>query len=130
MIVGLSFDPAAPAGPLAASAVVSRWPLPDYEDLTAVAYAASIDRILVLTDKSDLILVLGKDGSVEGEVPVPGVQQEGLAVDAKGDIWIADDKDKSLLRLEGGLRALEGQLKGSAPSGKRTDTHAAGRTAA
>jgi uncharacterized protein YjiK len=130
MIVGLSFDPAAPAGPLAAKAVVSRWPLPDYEDLTAVAYAASIDRILVLTDKSDLILVLGKDGSVEGEVPVPGVQQEGLTVDGKGDIWVADDKDKSLLRLEGGLRALEGQLKGSPPSGKRTEVPSAGRTAA
>jgi uncharacterized protein YjiK len=130
MIVGLSFDLAAPPGPLAAAAVVSRWPLTDYEDLTAVAYAAAIDRILVLTDKSDVILVLAKDGAVEAEVPVPGVQQEGLAVDAKGNIWVADDKDKSLLRLEGGLRALEGELKGSAPSGKRSEFHSAVRATA
>ena len=116
MIVGLSFDPAGAAGNLGASAVVSRWPLNDYEDLTAVTYAAAIDRILVLTDKSDLILVLAKDGSVEAEVPVPGVQQEGLTVDAKGDIWVADDKDKSLLRLPGGLRALEDHLKGGGAS--------------
>jgi uncharacterized protein YjiK len=130
MIVGLSFDPAAPPGPLAAGAVVSRWPLPDYEDLTAVTYADSIDRILVLTDKSDLILVLAKDGSVEAQVPVPGVQQEGLAVDAKGDIWVADDKDKSLLRLQGGLRALEGQMKGGAGSGKRSGALVAGHALA
>lgn len=116
MIVALSFDPAAPAGALPAGAVVSRWPLRDYEDLTAVAYAPSLDRILVLTDKSDLILVLGKDGAVEAEVPVPGDQQEGLAIDAKGDIWVADDKDKSLLRLPGGLRALAGQVRGGSPA--------------
>jgi uncharacterized protein YjiK len=115
MVVGLSFDPGAPAGPLGAGAVVSRWPL-DFEDLTAVAYAPSIDRVLVLTDKSDRILVLGPDGRVESEVPVPGVQQEGLAVAANGDIWIADDKDKSLLRLEGGLQALQrGSTSGASP---------------
>ena len=116
VIVGLSFDPAGAGGNLGASAVVSRWQLTDYEDLTAVTYAAAIDRVLVLTDKSDLILVLAKDGSVEAEVPVPGVQQEGLAVDAKGDIWVADDKDKSLLRLPGGLRALEDHMKGGGAS--------------
>ena len=99
---------------------MSRWPLADYEDLTAVAYAPSLDRVLVLTDKSDRILVLAKDGSVESEVAVPGEQQEGLAVDANGDVWIADDKDKSLLRLPGGLRALEGHVKGGASPGPRS----------
>jgi uncharacterized protein YjiK len=113
MVVALSFDPAASGGSLGATAVVARWPL-DYEDLTAVAYAAGIDRVLVLTDKADLILVLGQDGGVESEVPVPGEQQEGLAVAANGDVWIADDKDKSLLRLPGGLQALESHLKGGA----------------
>ena len=48
---------------------------------------------------------------------MPGDQQEGLAIDAKGDIWVADDKDKSLLRLPDGLRALEGHVKGSAAPG-------------
>ena len=49
MVVALSFDPATAAGSLGAASVVARWPL-DFEDLTAVAYAASIDRVLVLTD--------------------------------------------------------------------------------
>jgi uncharacterized protein YjiK len=116
MVVGLSFDPGAAAGSLGAGAVVARWPL-DFEDLTAVAYAPSLDRILVLSDKSDRILLLGRDGRVESEVAVPGVQQEGLAVAANGDIWIADDKDKSLLRLEGGLQALEDGSTPAAPPG-------------
>jgi uncharacterized protein YjiK len=114
MVVGLSFDPAASAGSLGAGNVVTRWPL-DFEDLTAVAYAPTIDRILVLSDKADRILVLGQDGRVESEVPVPGIQQEGLAVAENGDIWIADDKDKSLLRLEGGLQALQASLPGASP---------------
>ena len=77
-----------------------------------MTYVPSLDRILVLTDKSDRILVLTSKGTLESEVEVPGVQQEGLTVDGKGDVWVADDKDKSLLRLPGGLRALEAHVKG------------------
>jgi hypothetical protein len=39
---------------------------------------------------------------------VPGNQQEGIAVDAEGNLWIADDKDKAVLKLEGGLATLQG----------------------
>ena len=113
MVVALVCDPASPGGRIGAEAVVARWNLEPHEDLTAVTYAASLDRILVLTDKSDRILILAADGSIESEVKVPGEQQEGLTVDGKGDIWLADDKDKSLLRLPGGLRALENHLKGA-----------------
>jgi uncharacterized protein YjiK len=114
MVVALQCDPAAPSGRLGAEAVLGRWSLEPHEDLTAVTYVPSIDRILVLTDKSDRIMVLTGSGTIESEIEVPGEQQEGLTVDAKGDIWLADDKDKSLLRLPGGLRALEGHLKGTA----------------
>jgi uncharacterized protein YjiK len=120
MVVALSCDPAAPAGSLGAEAVVARWSLEPHEDLTAVAYVPSLDRILVLTDKSDRILILTSKGSIESEVEVPGEQQEGLTVDGKGDVWLADDKDKSLLRLPGGLQALQQHVKGgSAPSGQK-----------
>ena len=33
-------------------------------------------------------------------MPIPGQQQEGLAFDAAGALWIADDKDKSILRIK------------------------------
>jgi uncharacterized protein YjiK len=116
MVVALVWDPSSPPGPLGADAVLARWSLEPHEDLTAVTYVPSIDRILVLTDKSDRIMILTSTGTIESEVEVPGEQQEGLTVDGKGDVWLADDKDKSLLRLEGGLRALQNHVKGGAPS--------------
>jgi len=111
MVVALAYDPAAAAGRLGAEAVVSRWPLAPHEDLTAVTWAPTLDRLLVLSDKSDRILVLEPNGAIESEVAVPGLQQEGLTIDGAGDVWLADDKDKSLLRLGGGLRALENHVK-------------------
>jgi hypothetical protein len=82
--------------------------------------------VLVLTDKSDRILILAADGTIESEVTVPGEQQEGLAIDDKGDVWLADDKDKSLLRLAGGLAALEAHVKpGARPAAKGSGASAA-----
>jgi streptogramin lyase len=49
------------------------------------------------------------DGTVERDVPLPGKQQEGIAVDAEGNVWVADDKDKSVLKLKGGLDTLRDQ---------------------
>ena len=130
MLVAIQCDPAAPGGSLGAEAVIARWSLEPHEDLTAVTYVPSIDRILVLSDKSDRLLVLTANGSIESEVEVPGEQQEGLTVDGKGDVWVADDKDKSLLRLPGGLRALETHVKGTAaPSGQNPPASAAPRAA-
>jgi uncharacterized protein YjiK len=131
MVVAVAFDPASPPGRLGAEAVVSRWPLTPHEDLTAVNYVPAIDRVLVLTDKSDRILILTADGTIESEVNVPGDQQEGLTIDAKGDVWLADDKDKSLLRLPGGLAALEAHVKpGASPANKRSGAFAPGHAAA
>jgi hypothetical protein len=39
-------------------------------------------------------------------VALPGKQQEGIAVDAEGNLWVADDRDKSLLKLARGLDTL------------------------
>jgi hypothetical protein len=61
------------------------------------------------------MLVLGGDGSVEKEVPIPGQQQEGLAFDASGALWIADDEDKSVLRLHAALAGFEAHVRGASP---------------
>jgi len=115
VIVGVAFDTASTAA-IDAAAVVSRWNITGYDDLTAVTYVASIDRVVAVADSQERLLVLGADGAVENEVPIPGEQQEGLAFDASGAMWIADDKDKSVLRLHAGLAGLEAHLKGTAPS--------------
>lgn len=116
VIVGVAFDTASFTGTIDGSAVVSRWNVSGFDDLTALAYMPSIDRVVVVADSEDRLLVLGPDGSVENEVPIPGQQQEGLAFDASGAMWIADDKDKSVLRLHEGLAGLEAHLRGAAPS--------------
>jgi uncharacterized protein YjiK len=115
VIVGLAFDPASTAA-IDAASVVSRWNISGFDDLTAIAYVPSIDRIVVIADSEDRLLVLGSDGAVENELPLPGMQQEGLAFDASGAMWIADDKDKSVLRLHGGLAGFETHLRGGSPS--------------
>jgi uncharacterized protein YjiK len=122
-VVAIAFNLNRPAGALGADVVKGRWELSGYEDLTAITYVAEMDRLLVLSDAQDVIIVLRTDGTVERDVAVPGDQQEGLAVDGEGNVWIADDKDKSVLKLEGGLDTLrsEGQ-----PPPERTDGRGTG----
>jgi hypothetical protein len=107
---------ASSAGTIDAAAVVSRWNITGHDDLTAVDYVPAIDRVVVIADSDDRLLVLGPDGTVENDVPIPGQQQEGVAFDASGAMWIADDKDKSVLRLHEGLLGLQSHLRGEAPS--------------
>jgi hypothetical protein len=44
---------------------------------------------------------------VQGRLTVPGVQQEGLCLDAAGDLWIADDRGSRVVRHAGALPALQ-----------------------
>src|SRR5688500_8129270 len=115
VIVGVAFDTGSNAT-IDAGAVVSRWNITGFDDLTAIAYLPGIDRLVVIADSEDRLLVLGPDGTIERDLPIPGQQQEGLAFDAAGAMWIADDKDKSVLRLHEGLPGLERYLRGEAPS--------------
>ena len=128
MVIGLVFDPSAPVRRLGADTVVSRWSL-SYEDLTAVAWSEKLSRLLVLADAKDRLLVIRpEDGAVESELPIPGQQQEGLAIDASGALWIADDLDKSVLRIKDAVTKMQEQLQGApeetAPAGGGADDEA------
>jgi uncharacterized protein YjiK len=113
MVIGLAFDPAAPVRRLGADTVLSRWPL-SYEDLTAIAWAAPLGRLLVIADAKDRLLVIRpEDGAVESELPIPGQQQEGLTLDGAGGLWIADDMDKSVLRIKDAVTRMQSQLQGA-----------------
>jgi uncharacterized protein YjiK len=109
-VVGVAFDPTTTAT-IDAGMVVSNWAAKDATDLTAIAYVPSIDRVVAVADSRDRLLVLRDDGSVQDEIPIPGQQQEGIAFDAAGALWIADDKDKAVLKVTGALGALESRLK-------------------
>jgi uncharacterized protein YjiK len=110
MIVTLSLDPSSSGGRLGGSAVAGRIQL-EGEELTAASYAPALDRLLVVSDATDRGLVLRTDGTVEAEVVLPGRQQEGLAVDGEGGLWLADERG-GLLRVRGALAALEKALAG------------------
>jgi hypothetical protein len=119
-VVAIALDPNRPAGPLGGDVVRGRWELSGYEDLTAITYVPELDRLLVLSDAQDVLIVMRTDGTVERDVTVPGKQQEGVGVDAEGNLWIADDRDKAVLKLEGGLDTLRQQAEPPAqPAGGR-----------
>lgn len=108
MVVGVAIDLAAPSGPLKAE-VVSRFTLTE-KNTKAAAYVPSLERLLVLSAKKGLT-VLRMDGTVEAEIPIGGDQPEGMCLDGAGNLWIAEDRGKALLRFGGALQALTDHLR-------------------
>lgn len=112
MVVALDFDLQRAPEVLGSEGVHGRWRVPGFTDLTAVTWSAELGRLMVVADKRDRLLLLRADGAVEAEVPLPGEQQEGLAVDADGTLWVADDQNRAVLVFEGAVGALDGVLRG------------------
>jgi uncharacterized protein YjiK len=115
-LVTLAFDPAAGARTLGASDVVSRHALKPYDDLTAVAWSERLGRLLVIADSADRLLVVSPDGAIDADEPLPGGQQEGLALGPDGALWVADEK-RGLLRFPGAEEALAAALAAETGSG-------------
>jgi len=115
-LVTLAFDPTAGARILGASDVVSRHPLKPYDDLTAVAWSERLGRLLVIADSADRLLVVSPDGAIDADEPLPGGQQEGLALGPDGALWVADEK-QGLLRFPGAEEALAAALAAETGSG-------------
>lgn len=109
LVVVIAFDPGGDAGTLGAEAVVDRWPIDGFEDITAATWVPTLERLLVIADARDRILALRPDGTIEAQVVLPGLQQEGLTIDNQGDLWVADDRG-GLLRFPGALAALRAAL--------------------
>jgi uncharacterized protein YjiK len=105
MVVALSFDLARPAGPLEADTVL--WRKSVSEDLTAITWSPELKRFLAIAEKKDRLLVLQQDGSLEDEIPLPGLRQEGLAFDGNGALWVADDEGRVLLKFPSARQSLE-----------------------
>ena len=108
MLIGLTLDLDAPSGPLKAS-VVSRFILTE-KNTKAAAYVPSLDRLLVLSGKKGIV-VLRMDGTAEAEIKLGGDQPEGMCLDGDGNLWVAEDRGKELLRFKGALEALSDHLR-------------------
>jgi uncharacterized protein YjiK len=112
MVVAIDFQPDSSDSRIGASSVRERVSITGHDDLTAVAIVPSLARILVVADRSDRLLVLGSGGSIEAEIVLPGLQQEGAALDAEGNLWVADEKG-GLFRFDAALPALARVFSGS-----------------
>jgi uncharacterized protein YjiK len=108
LVVAVSFELVPAAGTLGSSAVTARWPLAGRGDLTDVTWSPELGRLLVLADKKDRLLVVSPEGAVQADVRLPGRQQEGVALGPDGSLWLADDQDKCVLKIDGALSVLEG----------------------
>jgi uncharacterized protein YjiK len=109
-LVTLAFDPLAPSRLLVASDVLARHALRPHEDLTAVAWSEALQRLLVIAESSDRLLVVSPEGgAIDAELDLAGGQQEGLALDPEGALWVADDR-LGLLRFDGALGAIRAAL--------------------
>jgi hypothetical protein len=115
LVVAVTFDLAHVGETLGADAVTARWPLAGRGDLTDVSWSSEMGRLLVLADKKDRLVLLSPDGRVLGDLKVPGRQQEGIALGPDGSLWIADDQDKCVLKIDGAQAVLDALL-GAAPA--------------
>ncbi len=108
MVVEVAVDLSAPSGPIKAE-VLKRITV-DEKNTKAIAYAPSIDRLLVLSAKRGIV-VLANDGTVEAEIKLGGNQPEGLCLDGDGNLWVAEDRGQALLRFQGALKAITKHLR-------------------
>ncbi|MBX7185311.1 MAG: SdiA-regulated domain-containing protein [Vicinamibacteria bacterium] len=120
MLVALAFDPLQAAGTLGAESLVSRTEVPNRDDLTAVTYEASLDRLFVIADSKDRLAMLKVTGEEQAEIVLPGVQQEGLSFDAQGNLWIADDQ-AGLLVFRGTRDRIDAEMKAPHPDASPSD---------
>ena len=104
-LVTLAFDPTGPARALGAADVLARHALKPHADLTAIAWSDALGRLLVIAEKEDRLLLVSRDGTIDADVALPGGQQEGLALDPDGTLWVADER-LGLWRLPGALSVL------------------------
>jgi uncharacterized protein YjiK len=109
LVVGIAFDLQKHEKTIGADAVVARFKVEGFKDLTAATFAPTLNRLLVVADHKDRILVLRLDGTLDDEVVLPGLRQEGIALDDAGNLWIADDRG-GLLRFRSALTKLDTHL--------------------
>lgn len=65
----------------------------DMLDISGLQYLSESRRLALISDLQNLYLELSLDGQVLREQALPGYDQEGITVDAEGNIYIAVDGD-------------------------------------
>jgi uncharacterized protein YjiK len=108
-LVTLAFDPAGAPRTLGAPDVLARHAVKPHQDLTAVTWSDELGHLLVIAEKEDRLLVVSPEGEIDGDVALPGGQQEGLTLDPDGSLWVADER-LGLWRVSGAVPVLRAAL--------------------
>lgn len=74
-----------------ATAKILRLFRPGVVDLSGLHYDAKADRLIVISDDENRILAFSRTGDLLGTWALPGQDQEGVAIDADGVLYIAQD---------------------------------------
>jgi uncharacterized protein YjiK len=117
-LLAIAFDPTAPEGIIGSAAKRGLRELPGRDDLTAVTVMPGQERLAVIAHHR--IIIMSFEGDEEFDFSIPGSHQEGIAFDAQGDLWIAQDRSPEpkpnvidqpgLLRFRGALAIIEKEL--------------------
>jgi uncharacterized protein YjiK len=69
-------------------------------DLSGIYYNATQQRLAIISNENNLLIVANLAGQVLGVSPLPGKKQEGLTIDEAGFLYIAQDRNHSLLKFK------------------------------
>jgi len=64
---------------------------PGITDLSGLHYDARMQQLLLISDQHDTLMLLGTDGNTRASYKLPGKNQEGITMDSKGQLYIAED---------------------------------------
>lgn len=64
---------------------------PGITDLSGLYYDTRMQQLLLISDKHDILMLLGTDGNIRTSYKLPGKNQEGITLDSKGQLYIAED---------------------------------------
>jgi hypothetical protein len=83
---------------------------PGIVDISGLCYDAATDSTLLISDTTDTLLEYDRSGRILGAWRLPGTDQEGIAADPDGFLYIAQDS--------GGIVKIRRRTERGTPSGK------------
>jgi uncharacterized protein YjiK len=69
-------------------------------DLSGIYYNATQQQLAIISKENNLLILVNLAGQVLGASPLPGKKQEGLTIDEAGFLYIAQDRNHSLLKCK------------------------------
>ena len=76
----------------------------NFIDISGLAYDAQGDCLVLVSDTSNLLVELKKEGSILGQYLLPGDEQEGVVLDGLGYMYIAQETGEIIKLADRRLR--------------------------